>query len=291
VDPAYAAAWAGLAANYINLMTTGQRPSQESTQLAREAARQALVFDPGCAAAHAHLSRIALRYDRDLQAAAGYLQKALELEPANPDILRHAATLLRTLDRLHEAIAVDEYVVDRDPVNPAGHYFLGFSYLLARQFDQAIASFGRALVLSPRHVSAHYRIGIALVLQGEPQRALEEMLQEPRPTKRLMGETMAYHVLGRAGEADAALAELIEEYQQTTAYNIAYLLAFRGDADGVFTWLDKAAQYRDTGLIQIANQPEFDNVRDDPRWLPFLESIGMSPDQLSAIEFEARLPN
>jgi TolB-like protein/Flp pilus assembly protein TadD len=291
LDPAYAEAWAGLAANYINQMTTGQRSAGEGTRLAREAALQALAFDPGCAAAHAHLSRIALRYDRDLQAAARHLQRALELEPANPDILRHAATLLRTLDRLPEAIAVDEYVVDRDPVNPAGHYFLGFSYLLARQLDHAIAAFDRALTLSPGHVSAHYRIGTALVLKGEPRRALEEMLLEPRPTKHLMGEAMAYEVLGRAEEADAALAELVEKYRDTTAYNIAYLMAFRGDADGAFAWLDKAAQYRDAGLIQIANQPEFDNVRDDPRWLPFLESIGMSPAQLDAIEFNVSLPD
>jgi hypothetical protein len=29
---------------------------------------------------------------------------------------------------------------------------------------------------------------------------------------------------------------------------------------------------------------------DDPRWLPVLESIGKSPEQLAAIEFEVRLP-
>jgi len=291
IDPAYAAAWAGLAANYINQMTTGYRSTDEGTRLAREAARQALALDPNQAAAYAHLGRMALRYDRDLEAAAGYLQNALALEPVNPDILRHAATLFRSLDRLQEAIAVDEYVVDRDPINPAGHYFLGFSYLLARQLDEAIAAFGNALILSPRHVSAHYRIGTALVLKGDLQRALEKLLQEPRPTKLLMGKALAYHVLGQADHSDAALAELVDKYQYTTAYNIAYLSAFRGDADGAFKWLDKAAQYRDSGLIQIANQPEFDNIRSDPRWLPFLESMGMSPAQLAAIEFEVALPD
>jgi len=28
----------------------------------------------------------------------------------------------------------------------------------------------------------------------------------------------------------------------------------------------------------------------DPRWLPFLESIDKSPEQLAAIEFEVTLP-
>jgi hypothetical protein len=34
----------------------------------------------------------------------------------------------------------------------------------------------------------------------------------------------------------------------------------------------------------------FANLHDDPRWLPFLESIDMSPAQLAAIEFNVTLP-
>jgi hypothetical protein len=36
--------------------------------------------------------------------------------------------------------------------------------------------------------------------------------------------------------------------------------------------------------------PFFVNLIDDPRWLPFLESIGKSPAQLAAIEFNVPLP-
>ena len=31
-------------------------------------------------------------------------------------------------------------------------------------------------------------------------------------------------------------------------------------------------------------------IHDDPRWSPFLESIGRSPEQLAAIKFEVTLP-
>jgi hypothetical protein len=57
-----------------------------------------------------------------------------------------------------------------------------------------------------------------------------------------------------------------------------------------FAWLEKALQYNDNGFIQIALQPEFTNIHNDPRWLPFLESIGMLPEQLTAIEFKVTLP-
>jgi hypothetical protein len=107
---------------------------------------------------------------------------------------------------------------------------------------------------------------------------------------RLICLTMVYHALGQARESDTVLAELIDEYEQQWSYNIAYVLAFRGEADRAFEWLDKAVQYSDPGLSGISTDPLFANIHDDPRWLPFLESIGKSPEQLAAIEFEVRLP-
>jgi len=54
--------------------------------------------------------------------------------------------------------------------------------------------------------------------------------------------------------------------------------------------LEKAADDGDSGLTEIVGQPEFGNIQTDPRWLPFLESIGKSPAQLAAIEFKVTLP-
>ena len=63
------------------------------------------------------------------------------------------------------------------------------------------------------------------------------------------------HALGKRSESDAALAELIQKYEREMAYDIAYVLAFRGEADRAFEWLDKA------------------------------------PEQLAAIKFDVKLPN
>jgi hypothetical protein len=86
------------------------------------------------------------------------------------------------------------------------------------------------------------------------------------------------------------LAELIDKYGKDAAYNIAFVLAYRGEADRTFEWLDKAVQYKDPGLSQIPTQIQFTNVYNDPRWLPFLESIGKAPAQLDAIQFKVTLP-
>jgi hypothetical protein len=49
-------------------------------------------------------------------------------------------------------------------------------------------------------------------------------------------------------------------------------------------------EFGDTGLAEIVGEALFTNIRNDPRWLPFLESIGKSPAQLEAIKIEVTLP-
>jgi len=61
-----------------------------------------------------------------------------------------------------------------------------------------------------------------------------------------------------------------------------------GDADRAFEWLNKSPQEED-GAFDPAG-PYLKSLTSDPRWLPLLESIGKSPAQLDAIEFEVKLP-
>jgi TolB-like protein/Flp pilus assembly protein TadD len=293
IEPDYAASWAGLANSYITqAASTGQRSVEEGFGLAREAATRALEIDPENAEAYARLGRIAMLYDGDLAAAARYLERALALDPTNTDIIGRAAVLAADLGRLDEAIGLAEYVIARDPVNPTNHYWKGRTYLWAGRLDEAIASLRTALSLSPGRFAAQYFIGTALLAKGEPDAALAAMHREANEGWRLLGLAKAYHALGQETESDAALLELNNEENEPGgwAYNIAYVYAFRGEPDRALEWLDKAVQYNDAGLSLIAVDVRFANLYEDPRWLPFLESIGKSPEQLAAIEFEVALP-
>ena len=72
---------------------------------------------------------------------------------------------------------------------------------------------------------------------------------------------------------------------------MAAVLAYRGDVDGAFASLEKAAQMNDIDLGATAVYPTFANLHDDPRWLPFLRKIGKAPEQLAAIKFDVKVPN
>ena len=291
IDPGYAAAWSGLAATYNLQMSAGIIPFDEGHKLALEAANRALELDPNDAGALAELSFLSMTMDRDLAATARYLDRALELEPGNTEILSSAINLFRILGRLDKAIAVAEYSITLDPVNNSSYYLLGLMNRYSGNLDAAIEAFQTALQLSPGRIAAYYGISEALMLKGELEAALVATNQERGDS--IWGSIalpMIYHAMGREADADAALAKLIEEEEMEAAYNIAYVYAYRGEVDRAFEWLDKAVEYNDPGLSDLPIESLFSNLHDDPRWLPFLESIGKSTAQLDSIEFDVVLP-
>jgi len=290
IEPGDAAAWAGLATVYSRQAAKGLRPVDEGYGLAREAANKALAIDPGRAPAHVTLGWIADSYDVDPAGAARHFGRALALAPTDVEIVRDAAPMVATLGRFDQAIALGEYATSRDPVNPLGHHYLAYAYYVAGRYEQAIASWNTVLRLAPDFGSAHQLIGLALVASGDPAAALTEIRQEPVDEWRRAGLPVAWHALGKPAESDAALAELIREQGNDWAYNIAAAFAYRGEADRAFEWLEKAVVRRDSGLPEVALDPLFRNLREDPRWLPFLRRIGKAPEQLAAIRLEVQMP-
>ena len=236
IDPRYAPAWHGLSRNFANETSLGTLSNKEGYAQAREAATKALAIDPDYASAHASLGWIAMYGDNDFAGAAEHFKHALALDPADSDVLRNSATLLQNLDRMDEALALGEAVVRRDPVNVTAFFNLGVVQRIAGRFDAAITSFHTVLSLAPNRSTAHAELGNALLLKGDAQGALAEIEQEKSDWIRV-GLPMAYHALGRKAESDAALAELIAKDEKDSSYNIAYVYAYRGEADKAFEWL------------------------------------------------------
>ena len=290
IDPRYAPAWYGLASNLGSEAGQGLSPGSDGYAQAREASMKALALDPDYAPAHAELGWIAMYGDNDLDAAASQLERALALEPAHPIVLTTSATLLQSLGRLDETLALDEAVVRRDPVNVTSLFNLAYHQRMAGRLDAAVRSFRTVLSLSPSNGGARCQLGVALLLAGDAKGALAEIEQETSEIYKMIGLPMAYHALGRKADSDAALATLSARYEKDAPYNIAYVHGYRGEADQTFAWLEKAIEYGDGGIGEIATENLFDKVHADPRWLPFLRRVGKAPEQLAKITFKVTLP-
>ena len=221
--------------------------------------------------------------------AAGHLERALALDPANPEILMLAANFAVSLGRLELALSLADAAIARDPLDLYAQRMEAIFYMLAGDFDRAIAAFRLALTLGPDSMGTNGLLGRTLLLKGEPEAALTVMEQEPTDW-RLLELPMIYFALGQIDQSDLILAELIEKYEHEAAVNIAAIHAYRSEPDEAFSWLNKAVAENDPGLSGIVTDRLLSNLHDDPRWPLFLERKGMSPSQLAAIEFDVTPP-
>jgi len=69
------------------------------------------------------------------------------------------------------AIAAFERAALRDPLNADIQNYIGYAYRQLRQLGSAIGHYQKALMLNPRHRSAHEHLGEAYLVLGEPTKA------------------------------------------------------------------------------------------------------------------------
>ena len=290
IDPDYPRAWEGLAEIYVFQVLYGLRPVDETYRLAREAINRALAIDPQFGVGVAGLGWIAILYDHDTVAAARHFERAFMLNPTDLDVISGVSYLAESMGRLDTAIAFKEYAVARDPMGPIGHFDLAATSLDNGRPEDAEASIRIGLSLRPDHIGAQYRLGMALLLQGDAQAALEAIEQEKFDVYRLTGLAAVNYELSQQDESDEYLKKLIENHAQEASFQVAGVFAWRSEIDLAFEWLDKALQNNDQGLSMTLSNHWFKNLHEDSRWQPFLAKIGKSDAQLAAIEFDVRLP-
>jgi TolB-like protein/DNA-binding winged helix-turn-helix (wHTH) protein/Tfp pilus assembly protein PilF len=274
LDPSYALAWVGLSRVRKWQGMQGLIPSEEGYRLAREAVERALALNPNLAAGHVQMARIKQQVDFDWAGADASYQRAVELEPGNPEAVGAAASSAATLGRFNEALRLNRRAVDLDPLNAGSWERRGETEFFMGQLNQAAADCKKALELSPDVWSGPITLGRIYVLQGRPQDALLEIERVRDESQRASLYAIAYHALGRKQESDAALSELITKYQQNT-YRIAEVYAFRNQSDEAFEWLDRAYVQRNAGLILTKVDPLLKSLRRDPRYVALLKKLNL----------------
>jgi TolB-like protein/DNA-binding winged helix-turn-helix (wHTH) protein/Tfp pilus assembly protein PilF len=273
LDPSYALAWVGLSRARYWQADKGLIPTEEGQRLARDADERALALDPNLPQAHAQMGRIKRQLDLDWAGADASIQRAISLEPGNPEYARSAAFMAAILGHFEEALKLARGAVDLDPLNAESWENLGETKFWAGHVDEAVADLKKALELSPDVWLSWNKLAQIHLMQGRPQDALREVDQVQWAALRMRMHAMAYHALGREKESDAALRELFEKLHSSAAFSIATVYAFRNQRNEAFLWLDRAYAQHDTGLITTKVEPLLNNLHGDPRFAALLKKL------------------
>jgi TolB-like protein/Tfp pilus assembly protein PilF len=270
--------WAALAHGLSIQASWGWVNPHEGYEKVRNAATKSISLEENQAEAHRIIGDMKMYYDWDWEGAENEFNKALNLEPRNPDLLRSMGSLTRILGRLDESFRWLKKSIDLDPLKPITYFHLGFQQIYAAHFEEAIVTYKKILELSPQFPGAHTYLSEVYLLQGKPDKALTEIQQELSKRRKGFGLAVAYSALQRQKEAEDALRDYIAEFQRTDMYMIAETYAFFGEKNKAFEWLEKAYNGRDVRLTWVKGDPLLKNLYNDPRYNAFLKKMNLPLD-------------
>jgi len=272
LDPSYAPAWAGLSRALLWQVNLGSIPSGPGNRRSRQVVERALALNPNLAAAHAQLARIRSQVDFDWAGADASNQRAMALEPWNPEMIRAAGASATYAGRLNDVLHLARRAIGLDPLNAETWGFLSETEFLMGQLSQAAADGEKAIELRPDVWPGSLLLSQIYLLQGRLPDALEQAELVRYEPMRLFLYSVVQHALGRSKESDAALSELISKYPRNQ-FQIAQVYAFRKQPDEAFRWLDRAYDSRNSGLVATKVDPLLRSLHQDPRYAALLKKL------------------
>jgi TolB-like protein/DNA-binding winged helix-turn-helix (wHTH) protein/Tfp pilus assembly protein PilF len=276
LDPAYAAAYAGLAGGWLSLESIGAPPEQVHPQ-ALEAATKALQLDDTLGEAHSAMAYLKA-HEWDWETAEREDQKAVQLNPGDAAAHLFHSYRLRRLGRTAESIAEVRRALDLDPLSALGNEQLADAYSNARQYDLAIEQYQKTLELYPNQASPRDSLGWAYVYKGLYDKGLQEIKKSYGEDPDLSPEVAyVYAVSGHKGKARQILQRLLNLSKQTPIqpHHFALIYAGLGMKEEALVWLEQAYQQHSRMMVWLKVDPRFDSLRPDPRFQDLMRRVGL----------------
>ncbi len=281
-DPNYALAHLGVADAYAILPQYAGVPNLEASAEAKRAILKALQIDPELAEAHATLGLVHRNLWEWRESEAEF-KRSIQLKPNYASAHHWYSQCLRDLRRFNEALTEIRKAAALDPLSMVVGTNVGINLDSIGRKAEAIEQLRRTIELDPTFGPAHMFLGRVYVETGSSEAGLRELEKAVELTGR-SGESLsrlgyAYATLGRRADALKIVSELKGKLQEktTSPYRIGYVYAGLGDRAEAYRWFEQAFRERDTFLILLNSNSEFDSWRSDPQAQRLLSGMGVAP--------------
>jgi len=286
-DPNYALAYAGLADCYAYLSWFGTIPPRQVAPKAKQAAHNALAIDDTLPEAHTSLALMRFWYDWDWTKAEKEFHRAIELNPNYPAPHHWYSTFLCAMGRLREASIEQRRAQELDPLSLATAKTAGDSFYYARQFDEAIQRFERALGQDPKFIPAQFDLGRAYLYSGRYHQAVAAFERAHQLSGSREVLPFLAHAHAKTGNTDRA-RELLQEaleppparYLPSPAVATAYIGL--GESEAALDWLEKGFEERSCWMIFLGVDPVYDPLASHPRFHRLLSRLNLVRRDASA---------
>jgi eukaryotic-like serine/threonine-protein kinase len=280
-DPRYALSYAGLADTYSLLGDAGYIAPSEAWPKAKAAAMQALEIDDSLAEAHTSLGLVKEHFEWDWAGAEKEFKRGIELNANSATAHHWYGDYLANMGRFDGAMRETKRAQQLDPLSLIINTSLGWQYYVVGQSDQAIEQLRKVLDIDPKFALARRILEEVYTHMGKHKEAVEErekILSLSGSPELAASIEEDFTKSGYRGVLQSWLNGLTEisKHGYVSSYSIAQAYIRMGEKEKAFSWLEKAYEERDSGLVTLAIEPMFASVRSDPRFLDLLRRMRLA---------------
>lgn len=205
---------------------------------------------------------------------------ALALNP-NDAIAHHwYSEYLAAEGRFEEALAELARAEELDPLSVVIGADRGKVLYFARRYDDAIAQLRKTLEMDPGYFNSYFWLVRSYAqngMQPEVQASLDAL-------QKVGGDSADYRATvvfarAKAGRRDEAkkIMETIDHRTLVASPGMMLQVQLANGTKGdAFTWMEKCFATHCTMMTSVKVNPDYDEVRDDPRFAKFLERVGLA---------------
>ena len=255
---------------------------------ATEAEARALIeLAPNAAYGHALLGFVA--YERGEQReAARHFTRAMELDPADPDVMFHYAIALQAAGQIEPAIELGRRFHAADPLSPFAWLILCVVQWFAGRAGDRVDAMERALAMDPENPIIHWALGYTYALMGRVRDAAMQArwmkARVPEVPYTVQLSSLVDAIEGRQAAAVEALARVdVTPLDAHHTFHLSESLAMAGDMTRAVELLERAV---DRGFYPYRFIAEFCPFMAPLRGKPAFERISAKAKRRVA-EFSA----
>jgi tetratricopeptide (TPR) repeat protein len=270
LDPANAAAHAGLADTYSAMSDAGAAAQADLRPRAMQEAQRALALDPRSVDGHEALGRARFLFDWDFDAAERSLGEAMAIDPDYMPAQQAMAWVLSARGQYGPALEAARRARQLDPINTVRYTELAWVLVLGGRIDEALREIEHALQLNPRSFETLLMKGWTCEAAGQPDAAFAAYRNALRltgvPAEALIRLDASYRADGLHGYHRRWLDRVDrgEMPMSDTWREQVYLRT--GEPARALDALERAYAKREGALAWVNVEPAYAPLRSDPRF-------------------------
>ncbi len=271
LDSEYALAYSGIGDVWLSRGWYSMWAPKEAFPQAIDVLTEALTLDDTLAEAQATRAHIYLEFDHNWAAAErGYL-RAIELNPRYPSAHHWYGGYLSAMERHDEALQQAHEARGLNPLSPIINTWVGLRHYFAGDYPMAVQEILRALQLKPDFAPGHWHLGWAYEQAGQYDAAIASAARAMMISNNPIYLASLGHAHAKAGN-EAEARRILDQLRQSSAtrhvsaYHTAVIYVALDDMDESFDWLELAHEEQSPWIGYMRVDPRLDPLHSDPRF-------------------------